>query len=104
MPPEPRLILTADSITRVGAEANGAVVVNGSHGGLYAAYLAAKLGVAAAIFNDAGIGRDRAGIAGVDYLAELGVPAAAVGNMTAPALPGSTTLPNSAYRRPRLAT
>ena len=83
MPPEPRLILTADSITRVGAEANGAVVVNGSHGGLYAAYLAAKLGVAAAIFNDAGIGRDRAGIAGVDYLAELGVPAAAVGNMTA---------------------
>jgi hypothetical protein len=83
MPPEPRLILIADSITRVGAEANGAVVVNGSHGGLYAAYLAAKLGVAAAIFNDAGIGRDRAGIAGVDYLAELGVPAAAVGNMTA---------------------
>jgi hypothetical protein len=83
MPRERRLILTADSITRVGAEANGAVVVNGSHGGLYAAYLAAKLGVAAAIFNDAGIGRDRAGIAGVDYLAELGVPAAAVGNMTA---------------------
>ena len=64
MPPERRLVLTADSITRVGAEANGAVVVNGSHGGLYAAYLAAKLGVAAAIFNDAGIGRDRAGIAG----------------------------------------
>ena len=51
--------------------------------GLYAAYLAAKLGVAAAIFNDAGIGRDRAGIAGLDYLAELGIPAAAVGNMTA---------------------
>ena len=83
MPRERRLILTADSITRVGAEANGAVVVNGSHGGVYAAHLAAKLGVAAAIFNDAGIGRDRAGVAGVDYLAELGVPAAAVGNMTA---------------------
>ena len=83
MPPEHTLIVTTDSITRVGAEANRAVVVNGSHGGVYAAYLAAKLGVAAAIFNDAGIGRDRAGIAGVEYLAELGIPAAAVGNMTA---------------------
>jgi hypothetical protein len=79
----PAPILIADSITRIGAEAMGAVVVNGSHGGLYAAYLAAKLGVAAAIFNDAGVGRDRAGIAGLDYLAALGIPAAAVGHLTA---------------------
>jgi hypothetical protein len=76
-------VLTADSITRIGAEAAGAVVVNGSHGGLYAAYLAAKLHVAAAIFNDAGVGRDRAGIAGLDYLASLGIPAAVVGHDTA---------------------
>ena len=76
-------IVTADSITRIGAEAAGAVVVNGSHGGVYAAYVAAKLGVAAAIFNDAGLGRDRAGIAGLDYLAALGIPSAAVGHMTA---------------------
>jgi hypothetical protein len=83
MPATPAPIVTVDSITRIGAEAQGAVVVNGSHGGVYAAYLAAKLGVAAAVFNDAGIGRDRAGIAGLDYLAELGVPAAAVGHLTA---------------------
>ena len=83
MPTTPAPILTADSITRIGAEAKGAVVVNGSHGGLYAAYLAAKLGVAAAIFNDAGGGRDHAGIAGLDYLAGLGIPAAAVGHLTA---------------------
>jgi hypothetical protein len=76
-------IVTADSITRVGSEAAGAVVVNGSHGGIYAAYLAGKLRVAAAIFNDAGVGRDQAGIAGLDYLEELGVPAAAVGFDTA---------------------
>jgi hypothetical protein len=80
---EPAPILSADSITRVGAEAGGAVVVNGSHGGVYAAYVAAKLGIAAAIFNDAGVGRDSAGIAGLDYLAQLGIPAAAVGHMTA---------------------
>src|SRR5207248_6877426 len=75
--------LIADSITRVGPEARGAVVVNGSHGGVYAAYVAAKLRVGAAIFNDAGVGRDNAGIAGLDYLAALGVPAAAVGHDTA---------------------
>jgi hypothetical protein len=76
-------VLTADSITRIGKAAEDAVVVNGSHGGIYAAYLAAKLGVAAAIFNDAGVGRDNAGIAGLDYLAGLGIPAAAVGHDTA---------------------
>ena len=83
MATEPAPILTADSITRIGPEAKGAVVVNGSHGGIYAAYVAAKLAVAAAIFNDAGIGRDEAGIAGLDYLAKLGNPAATVGHLTA---------------------
>src|SRR5437016_947502 len=77
------LIITADSITRIADEARGAVVVNASHGGVYAAYLAAKLGAAAAVFNDAGVGRERAGIGGLDYLQKLGIPAATVGHMTA---------------------
>ncbi|MGC2411275.1 MAG: hypothetical protein WA459_01060, partial [Stellaceae bacterium] len=81
MPTAP--IVTADSITRIAEGARGAVVVNASHGGVYAAYLAAKLGVAAAIFNDAGVGRDRAGIGGLDYLQDLGIPAATVGHDTA---------------------
>ena len=76
-------VLIADSITRVGTGAAGAVSVNGSHGGIYAAYLAAKLRVAAAVFNDAGVGRGEAGIAGLDYLAGLAIPAAAVGHETA---------------------
>ncbi len=76
-------IVIADSITRVGPEAAGAVVVNASHGGVYAAYLAAKLHAAAAIFNDAGVGRDRAGIGGLDYLEEFGIAAATVGHDTA---------------------
>src|SRR5437868_5867358 len=84
MPTSPAPIVVADSITRVAeAEARGAVVVNASHGGIYAAYLAAKLGAAAAIFNDAGIGRDRAGIAGLEYLQQLGIAAATVGHATA---------------------
>lgn len=77
------LVLIADSITRVGTDAAGAVVVNGSHGGIYAAYVAAKLGVAAAVFNDAGVGRDEAGVAGLNYLMSLGIAAAAVGHGTA---------------------
>jgi hypothetical protein len=76
-------IVIADSITRVGPEAAGAVIVNASHGGLYAAYLAAKLDATAAIFNDAGVGRDRAGIAGLDYLEKLGIAAATIGHDTA---------------------
>jgi hypothetical protein len=76
-------IVIADSVTRVGAEAAGAVVVNASHGGIYAAYLAAKLHAAAAIFNDAGVGRDNAGIAGLDYLQQFGIAAATVGHDTA---------------------
>ena len=84
MPTSPAPIIVADSITRVGAaEAEGAVVVNASHGGIYAAYLAAKLGAAAAIFNDAGVGRDHAGISGLDYLQQLGIAAATVGHDTA---------------------
>jgi hypothetical protein len=84
MPASPAPIVVADSITRVdAAEAQGAVVVNASHGGIYAAYLAAKLGAAAAIFNDAGVGRDDSGISGLDYLQELGIAAATVGYDTA---------------------
>jgi hypothetical protein len=84
MPPSLTPIVVADSITRVAeADAGGAVVVNASHGGIYAAYLAAKLRAAAAIFNDAGVGRDRAGISGLAYLQELGIPAATIGHDTA---------------------
>jgi hypothetical protein len=79
----PAPIVIADSITRIGSEAAGAVVVNASHGGVYAAYLAAKLHAAAAIFNDAGVGRDRAGIGGIDYLQQFGIAAATIGHDTA---------------------
>ena len=79
----PAPIVVADSITRVGPEASGAVVVNASHGGIYAAYLAAEVGACAAIFNDASVGRDGAGIAGLDYLQEFDIAAATVGHGTA---------------------
>ncbi len=70
--------MVADSVTRLGPAARGAVVVCGSHGGLYAAWLAARAAVGAVVFNDAGIGRHSAGIAGVAWLANLGIAACAV--------------------------
>ena len=70
--------LLGDSITRVGDEARGRVLVCGSHGGLYAAWLAAKRRPAAVVFHDAGIGRNSAGIAGVAWLAGLGIAACSI--------------------------
>lgn len=68
----------ADSVTRLGPEIAGSVLVTGSHGGVYAAWLARKSGARAAIFNDAGIGLDRAGIGGLDWLDAHAMAAAAV--------------------------
>jgi len=70
--------LVVDSATRLGPEAAGAIVVCGSHGGLYPAMLAARAGVRAVIFNDAGVGRHQAGIAGVSWLGTLEIPAVAL--------------------------
>lgn len=54
-----------------------------SHGGVYAGYFAAKMGIGAVILNDAGIGREEAGIAGVRMLDDLGVPAATIAHTSA---------------------
>jgi hypothetical protein len=78
--PEP---LLADSVTRLGPEAVGAVLVTGSHGGVYAACLARIAGCRAAIFNDAGVGLDRAGIGGLDWLDAHGMAAAAIDHLSA---------------------
>ena len=71
-------IRVIDSATHLDGSARGHVVVCGSHGGLYAAWLAAEAGVRAVILNDAGIGKHSAGIAGVAWLGGLGIPACAV--------------------------
>lgn len=71
------------SVTKLDARHRGAVLVAGSHGGVYAGYMAAKAGVRAVILNDAGVGRDRAGISSLPYLEKIGMAAATVGHMSA---------------------
>lgn len=70
-------MLLLDSITDAVAEARGAVCVSGSHGGRYPAAIASRAGLRAAIFCDAGIGLERAGVAGVEALGAAGMAAAA---------------------------
>lgn len=75
--------IVVDSVTHLTPAHHGAVVYAASHGGAYAAAYAAAKGVAAIILNDAGIGRERAGVAGLDLLADLGVPGAALAHTSA---------------------
>ena len=72
------MIRVVDSATKLDASCRDAVLVCGSHGGLYPAYLVACARCRAAILNDAGVGKDDAGIAFLHYCADLGMAAAAV--------------------------
>jgi hypothetical protein len=71
-------VIVVPSVTKLPPEADGAVVVGGSHAAVYAAHLVAKAGVRAAIHHDAGIGRDEAGVGGLALAQQLGMAMAAV--------------------------
>ncbi|HUL95546.1 MAG TPA: hypothetical protein VLT89_06015 [Usitatibacter sp.] len=86
--------VVVDSATRLGPGARGAVAVCGSHGGVYAGWLAAKAGVRAIVLNDAGIGRHSAGTAGVAWLDSLGIAACAVDYRSARIADGADMLAN----------
>lgn len=66
----------------------------GSHGGLNAAKHALSYSVSGIVFNDAGIGKDSAGVAGLEYFDQYGVPAASVDCHTARIGDGVDTLEN----------
>ena len=72
----PKDIVLADTATKLGDAAHGGVIVTGSHGGRYAAYLTLKVHPRAVIHNDAGVGKDEAGIAVIAMAEALGVAAA----------------------------
>jgi hypothetical protein len=72
-----------DSITKLTETHRGQVIIAASHGAEYAAYLAAKGGAVGVILNDAGVGKDNAGISGLPYLNAQGIPAATIGHRTA---------------------
>src|ERR1700682_2154296 len=85
-------LLVLDSATQLDASSRGKVVVCGSHGGLYAAWLPAAQRVRGAVFNDAGIGKNSAGIAGVMWLGGLGMAACAIDHRSARIADGADML------------
>jgi hypothetical protein len=73
------VVHTLDSITRLVPAHAEQVVVAASHGAVYAGYCAAAGRVRAVVLNDAGVGKDRAGIGALLWLEALGIAAATAG-------------------------
>jgi hypothetical protein len=69
-------IFTVSASSQVNAGHRGQVIVSGSYGGEYNAYHAGKWGLRGVILNDAGVGKDDAGIRGLPYLDGIGLAAA----------------------------
>ncbi|MGD9943235.1 MAG: hypothetical protein AB7L76_22335 [Burkholderiaceae bacterium] len=72
-----RRVLLMDSIAHIDDRARDHIVVSGSHGGRSSAGFALGRGAAICFMNDAGVGKDEAGIVGLQMLQDDGVPAAA---------------------------
>ncbi len=72
-----------DSITQLGPADAGCLAVSGSHGGASSARYAIAARPALSIFNDAGVGLDRAGLVALDLLQQQGLCACTVSHMTA---------------------
>ena len=72
-----------DSISAVTHEMRGQIVVTGSHGGISAAHLALAHPPGLAVFNDAGMGLDNAGVKGLEILNAAGVAACTISHETA---------------------
>jgi hypothetical protein len=73
---EPVRIMTVPSCSACREHHHGHVIVSGSYGGRYNAYNASKWRVRGVVMNDAGVGRDDAGIVGLEFLDRIGVAAA----------------------------
>lgn len=73
-----------DSITELKPAVDaGCVAVSGSHGGISSAQYALAARPLIAVFNDAGVGRDRAGVAALPFLQSHGIAACAVHHVSA---------------------
>jgi len=75
---QPQLISVLDSVAYAKEADNGHIIISGSHGGESAAKHLLLFSPTGAIFNDAGIGKNCAGISGLLLLDEVGIPAATV--------------------------
>lgn len=75
-------IVIANSVTKLGDECAGKVVLGASHGAVYAAYLAVCANARGIILNDAGRAKEDSGISGGAYCDELNIPFATTSSMS----------------------
>lgn len=85
MPPStaPRLRVIHSITELVVGQDGGCIAVSGSHGGLSAAGYAIAARPLLSVFNDAGVGKEGAGIVGLALLQSHGLAACAVGHDSA---------------------
>lgn len=76
-------VLIMDSITKVAPEDEGAIVVSASHGGASSGEFALEVPLKLVFFNDAGVGKDGAGVAALAMLQMRGVAGGAVAHTSA---------------------
>lgn len=76
-------VLIMDSITKVKPEDADTFVVSASHGGASSGEFALEVPLKAAFFNDAGVGKDDAGIAALAMLQQHGVAGGTVSHTSA---------------------
>ena len=87
-------ITVADSITFLDENNAGDIVVCGSHGGVSAGHYAQKHHLKAVFFNDAGIGKNNAGIKSLESLSDNEILACTVDCMSAEIFNGQDVLDN----------
>jgi hypothetical protein len=85
-------LLLVDSITEALDSGARRIVVSGSHGGTSAGHFALQARPALVVFNDAGVGKDAAGIAALPLLQAAGIAACTVAHTSARIGEASSTL------------
>ena len=76
-------VRVVDSITELKLSDAGCIAVSGSHGGLSAARFALTIRPLLSVFNDAGVGKDEAGLASLGFLQSHGLAACCVTHTSA---------------------
>jgi len=78
-----RRVIAVDTIAHLKPEDTGQIIMTGSHGGISSGEYAGRVQITAVFFNDAGIGKDKAGIASLPYLESRGIAAGTVSHDSA---------------------
>ena len=76
-------VVIMDSITKVAPQDKGAIIVSASHGGTSSGEFALEVPLKLVFFNDAGVGKDEAGIASLAMLQARGVACGTVAHTSA---------------------